>query len=271
MSANTGKQCDLCNLKAIVFDLDDTLFNSQLAYDNALKAIGIERGVGDASTQGNQLNAYLNARHLVKLRLGTDTSARNRLLYFKTMLELADEKEPNLRLPNYSPAAVLELLVRYEAALECEVRNQWEKTSSSRIPLLLELKKRYRLGILTNENTRTQLIKMRAIDPHAAVFPLLICSEDIGHEKPHAQAFRSMIDRLGVTPEQTLMVGDHWQNDIVGSISAGLFAVQTTEYVSEPINNINVFDSSLKLDHSRFLGKIGQFEDLKNLLNQSSV
>lgn len=43
--------------------------------------------------------------------------------------------------------------------------------------------------------------------------------------KPDARAYLAACQRLGVTPQDALMVGDSWQNDVQGALNAGLQAV----------------------------------------------
>ncbi|MBI2765681.1 MAG: HAD family hydrolase [Chloroflexi bacterium] len=53
----------------------------------------------------------------------------------------------------------------------------------------------------------------------------LVYTSDLTHSKPHPAVFREAARRLGVSPEECLMVGDRPIDDIRGAISAGMLAV----------------------------------------------
>jgi putative hydrolase of the HAD superfamily len=173
-------------IKALLFDMDDTLIPSSKIYDKAMKAAGL-----------GAKKEYWTARAAVKKRLGkTHPSSHNRLLYFKEM----DERH------------ALEWIVRYEKALGREVSRAWR--ALKRPALFNRLAKRYQLAIVTNENTRTQLIKRRAIDPSGKLFTALITSEEVGVEKPHPKIFRETFRRLKRKPGECVMIGDDKAKDI---------------------------------------------------------
>ena len=56
-------------------------------------------------------------------------------------------------------------------------------------------------------------------------FETIIASTEVGLHKPDAAIFRLALDRLGVTAEEALHVGDHLQADVQGALGAGLHAV----------------------------------------------
>lgn len=195
----------------IVFDLDDTLIPSTKIYSLALKKVGIKpTGV-----------EYQKARALVKGRLDQSPSAHNRLLYFKAMLE---------NRKRLTPEKALLLQSKYEKALVDLIRNDWKK--SKRAALLRKLSKKYHLAIVTNENTRTQLLKLLAIDPKFSLFKAVITSEEIGVEKPNEKVFELLITQLGnPAPENVTLVGDSLRNDIEPAIKLGWRAIWTREFL----------------------------------------
>ena len=195
--------------KAVIFDLDETLIPSSAVYAAALKAVGLS----------SKNPRYSRARELVKRRLGSGhPSSHNRLLYFKAMLEAAGKG---------SAKNILRLMDRYEAALERIVAREWKESGLA--TLLLDLSKRHRLGLLSNENTRTQLIKLRVIDPTGRLFSAVVLSEDLGVEKPDPKIFREIFRRLDVKPRECVMVGDDLDADIrpMRKWGAGVFHVRT--------------------------------------------
>jgi putative hydrolase of the HAD superfamily len=52
-----------------------------------------------------------------------------------------------------------------------------------------------------------------------------VVSAEVGWRKPHRRFYESLIDACGCRPEEILMVGDDFENDIAGARAAGLQAV----------------------------------------------
>lgn len=195
-------------IKAILFDLDDTLIRSTEAYKTALRASGIDP----------HSISYQSARARVKARLGKNhPSSHNRLLYFKEM---------NGQFP-------LQRMARYEKALLKAVRSDWKTNRCA--ALLKKLSKKFHLALVSNENTRTQLIKLQAIDPKGNLFKTVVTSEEVGVEKPHPKIFREVFRRLGKKPSECLMVGDDLRADIAPMKKLGGRAILVKDCNLRPI------------------------------------
>jgi len=202
------------NFKCLIFDFDDTLVHSSKSYVVALETIGIYPGDLE----------YQAARQETKIIIGDGhVSARNRLLYFKRMLEAKKE---------FSADKVLNLMSKYEAALEAEVKRHW--SDCNREILLKKLSENSTLSIISNENTRTQLLKLRAVDPRGALFKHAIFSEDVGVEKPDPKIFKYFLDSTGFSVTDCCMIGDSYENDIEPCVKLGMNAVLTSEFVKSP-------------------------------------
>ena len=82
----------------------------------------------------------------------------------------------------------------------------------------------YRLALITNGAADLQTAKLQAsgLAPHFASRSI---STQVGYGKPDARIFQHAIDALGVNASETVIVGDNRINDIVGGIDAGLRAV----------------------------------------------
>ncbi len=51
-------------------------------------------------------------------------------------------------------------------------------------------------------------------------------SHELGIEKPDPRIFQAALTKLGVTPDEALMVGDSLENDVLGARAAGIDAIQ---------------------------------------------
>jgi len=101
--------------------------------------------------------------------------------------------------------------------------------------LLEELGKNYRLGIITDGLPYVQRVKVRALEIEG-LFEKIIYSWDYGEErqKPHLYPFALMLESLQITPQSALFVGDNPEKDGRGAIGAGMIYVR----VEHPGNEI---------------------------------
>jgi len=78
----------------------------------------------------------------------------------------------------------------------------------------------YTTAIASNFDARLHTILQG--DPELAWIPHRFISSEIGVPKPHPNFFASAAKQLGAAPQQLLLVGDDYEADVVGGISAGL-------------------------------------------------
>ena len=94
------------------------------------------------------------------------------------------------------------------------------------VETLRQLKQRgYLLGMVTNGNSLLQNTKLDTAGIRD-LFDMAVVSDDIGIWKPDKGIFEYAMHTLGVTPQQSLFVGDHPINDIQGALGAGMQAVR---------------------------------------------
>lgn len=75
------------------------------------------------------------------------------------------------------------------------------------------------LGLASNFDSRLHAIWQKLI-PEDVETPVFVSSE-LGQRKPHAAFFVAIQRSLALPPEQMLLVGDDWENDILGGRAAG--------------------------------------------------
>ena len=93
---------------------------------------------------------------------------------------------------------------------------------------VLEKLHAYHVGIITNgahdEHTDSQLSKVRHLGLSERIQSLTISGE-IGVRKPKIEIFQVACERAGVSPKDAMLVGDTVENDIVGANQAGMTSV----------------------------------------------
>ena len=84
----------------------------------------------------------------------------------------------------------------------------------------------YRLAVAT-ARPQSAAIVARALRQMGLpdVFAAVATSGDAGYRKPHPLVFASAAEQIGVRPEQTVVVGDDYEKDIVPAASLGMIQV----------------------------------------------
>jgi putative hydrolase of the HAD superfamily len=81
----------------------------------------------------------------------------------------------------------------------------------------------YALGVASNYDHR--LRSVAAGLPEFRLLPHLMISAEIGWRKPAREFFTAVCTQVNLDAECVLLVGDDWNNDIVGARAAGLHAI----------------------------------------------
>ncbi|MBV9622583.1 MAG: HAD family hydrolase [Acidobacteria bacterium] len=89
--------------------------------------------------------------------------------------------------------------------------------------VLLEFGKNYRLGVISNADGR--IAEILAQCGIADCFETILDSGVVGAEKPTAAIFEAAVDSLGVTPRESLYVGDVYSVDYLGAAGIGMRSV----------------------------------------------
>jgi putative hydrolase of the HAD superfamily len=196
-------------MKAILFDLDDTLYTYLPSHLAGLeKAVNFLAGPLDLP-RVELRKRYLEVRSRASERLGPVAASHSRHLYFKWLLEETQGSS--------HPALCLEATRRYwEGCLE----------AMHPVPGCLELLVRLRvaglaLGVLTNLTVEIQLRKLERLGL-SEFFSVVVTSEEAGRDKPDPAGFQLALQRLGTSPEETVMIGDNRSHDIEGSAQLGM-------------------------------------------------
>ena len=196
-------------IKAVIFDVDGTLYD----YDSA-HAVGME--ALDAYV-GRKLNmdpasfraAYKKTMKEVSNRMGLQAAAiHDRYLRFQIMAETEGFA--------YSPH-VLAMTDLYWNTLLDAMRPQ------PGIGQALERLRAggYRLGVGTNMMVDYQLRKLERLGM-LNMFDFIVTSEEALAEKPEPGFFRKCVEKAHAEPEECLFVGDDPVLDYGGAVRAGL-------------------------------------------------
>jgi putative hydrolase of the HAD superfamily len=80
------------------------------------------------------------------------------------------------------------------------------------------------VAVVTNGPPDIQRLKIEQTGIRTYLSAIVISGE-LGKGKPDPAVFAHALDRMGASPEKTLMIGDSWERDVEGALAAGLRAV----------------------------------------------
>ena len=198
-------------LRAVVFDLDDTLVDHTSAARTASVEWGRANGLAGsdeelALTWSAIATPHYRAYQLRELTF--DGQRRARVREFLPHLDLADDDAADEAFRGYSEV--------YHASWTC---------FPDAVPALRRVREAGLLAaVLTNgehAHQRLKLERVGLVDEVDQVFT----SDEFPLGKPDPAAFLGTCSRLGVEPGEALMVGDSLVADVEGALGAGLRAV----------------------------------------------
>ena len=202
-------------VRAVLCDLDDTLFDHTHATRAALAGVQ-----ADEPVLACWLPAELERRHAAVLELMHQDVLAGRLSIeearaerFRRLLLEADRT-------GVACARAPELATRYRSGYE----QAWRAVPGA-LELAVAIKRAgLSIAIVTNNLTSEQQTKIArcGLDIHVDA---LITSEVIGATKPDVRIFEAALARVGVRPDEAVMIGDAWHTDIVGACAAGVRAI----------------------------------------------
>jgi len=204
----------MSSLTAVLFDLDDTLFDHRATSRAALSALRDEVPALQALTFDELERrhvAVLEELHRSGVMLGVMSVDEAREARFRRLLAAAGRPP--------SDEAVAAAAARYR---DLYVASR-QPVPGARA-LVEALAPRVRLGIVSNNILAEQESKLAQFGLRGFVDAVVV-SADVGVSKPDPAIFAIALTRLGVTARDAVMVGDSWPSDIVGATGAGVRAV----------------------------------------------
>ncbi len=199
------------HLTDIFFDLDHTLWdfekNSALTFRRVFQELGVVVNIDEFVHHYAPINAYYWKCYREN-KIDETTLRFNRLK--DTFNQLKHEVSPEL-IQSISEAYI-EYLCTFTHLIE------------GAIPLLDTLKSHYKLHVITNGFENVQRFKI-INSGMISYFEQIFTAEKTGFKKPHPQIFNHAMQTTGTRPEQTLMIGDSMEADILGAMEQGMQAI----------------------------------------------
>jgi len=176
-------------IKAVIFDLDDTLISERKYIESGYKHIASLLNFQGIGTQDNLYNMLLN-------------------LFEESPVNVFNRLFDSLNL-SYTASDIRNLVNEYRTHFP--TINFFDDV----IPCLNELKKReFKLGIITDGYASSQKAKLSSLSART-YFNEIIVTDELGREywKPHQKPFEIIREKLQVEYEEMIYIGDNPEKD----------------------------------------------------------
>jgi len=229
-------------LKALLLDLDNTLVpemaNYELAFATACSEDARKHSFDVAALRATvfglseQMWQHSDTfEYCARLGIGSPTSLLSDFPGDRPEFAKLREWAPRYRercwrdalRPLVDEAVAAKLAARLDAGFRGALRLQCPPYEDA-IPMLEKVWQTHTLAVLTNGPGDVQRVKLRASGLER-FFTVTIASGDIGFGKPDPQIFTTALERLRLSANEAIAIGDSFERDVIGAHNAGLRCV----------------------------------------------
>lgn len=202
----------------LIFDADGTLYDETMPKAKAelltAKLIASRTGYGE----GEVYSLFREVKGEITRSGSLSPDRNNRTVWYAETLRRMNTSHGD----EASKIDIASKIDAYEAS-----GHYWEVVYGEVEPyfdlvyILPELQSRYRLAVLTDELYDIQVEKVKRLGL-SGYFTEIISSEQAGVTKPDKRLFEYALNRLGVSADESMMIGDNPSADIRGARSVGM-------------------------------------------------
>lgn len=195
-------------IKAILFDLDNTLLDFNKGEYDALKVI-----YNDLNIPYNEDTINLFIKHsgycwgeLEKNKMSLNECKRNRWIYFLNDLNIKDIN-------------IDEITDKFSNEL-----SKGHYLMNNALETLERLSKKYKIYIITNGVSFIQHKRIKESKIEQFINGMYI-SEEIGYFKPNKEYFDYVLNDIGLSNKEVIVVGDSLTSDILGANNSNIDSI----------------------------------------------
>lgn len=188
-------------IKAVIFDLDNTLVDfmkmKRLSIEEAIRAM-VDSGLQISIQESNKIIDEIYKEQGIEYQKVFD-------VFLQRVLKKVDYKILSAGIVAYRRAREA-ALIPYPHVY----------------PTLHQLMKMgMKMGIVSDAPTKEAWLRLAYLNFHH-IFDAVVTFEDTGVRKPNSAPFLMILEKLNVSPDQALMLGDWAERDILGASLVGM-------------------------------------------------
>ena len=188
-------------IKAVIFDLDNTLVDfmkmKRLSIEEAIRAM-VDSGLQISIQESNKIIDEIYKEQGIEYQKVFD-------VFLQSVLKKVDYKILSAGIVAYRRAREA-ALIPYPHVY----------------PTLHQLMKMgMKMGIVSDAPTKEAWLRLAYLNFHH-IFDAVVTFEDTGVRKPNSAPFLMILEKLKVSPDQALMLGDWAERDILGASLVGM-------------------------------------------------
>jgi HAD superfamily hydrolase (TIGR02253 family) len=188
-------------IRAVIFDLDNTLVDfmkmKRRAIEEAIPAM-IDSGLELSVEESNRIIDEIYKERGIEYQKVFDA-------FLQRVLKKVDYKILSAG------------IVAYRRAREAALTPYPHVYSTLNKLLKLGIK----MGIVSDAPAKEAWLRLAYLNFHQ-IIDAVVTFEDTGQRKPHPAPFLKILEKLDVKPEETIMIGDWVERDIIGAAKVGM-------------------------------------------------
>jgi HAD superfamily hydrolase (TIGR02253 family) len=188
-------------IRAVIFDLDNTLVDfmkmKRRAIEEAIPAM-IDSGLELSVEESNRIIDEIYKERGIEYQKVFDA-------FLQRVLKKVDYKILSAG------------IVAYRRAREAALTPYPHVYSTLNKLLKLGIK----MGIVSDAPAKEAWLRLAYLNFHQ-IIDAVVTFEDTGKRKPHPAPFLKILEKLDVKPEETIMIGDWVERDIIGAAKVGM-------------------------------------------------
>ncbi|MDH3321731.1 MAG: YjjG family noncanonical pyrimidine nucleotidase [Flavobacteriaceae bacterium] len=216
------------NIKHIFFDLDHTLWDFETNSNKTFELIFDRHKINVEFNDFKEIYKPINEKYWKLFREDKVTKADLRYSRLKEAFDLLNY-EINDDIIDVLSEDYITYLSTHNTLFE------------GAIDILSYLQNKYQMHIITNGFEEVQFKKLK----NAKLLPFfdqIITSEKVGVKKPNPKIFNYALNAANAKADESIMIGDNFQADILGAKSAGMhtiFCEFNGEVATEPVMSVS--------------------------------
>jgi len=207
-------EIDLSLLNGLMIDIDDTLYNYSISHKAALNGCYkyLDPSIKKKLNFNDFTYEYTNARESITKKLSPQGSCRSRLFAFNLLFEKFEINSSYLLALKFESIYWKEFI--HAISPNKEILNFIKKCKKNNLTTCA----------VSDMQAHIQILKLKKLKLTNYI-DHLVTSEEAGAEKPNKKIFDLALQRMKLSKDKVLMIGDNITKDIKGAESYGIRAI----------------------------------------------